>query len=110
MTALSLAHNSIKKLPETIWGLENLLELRLYNNPISELPNNISNLKKLKFLDLEHTLFSDIPIQVYDLPSLHMFDISGDKFDNTKENWDNVMALNIQKKPYFFITSVRLFT
>ncbi|CAL5036156.1 unnamed protein product [Urochloa decumbens] len=86
LTYLDLRCNSLRKIPEELCALANLVYLNLSENQkINEVPVRIAKLVKLKFLYLQHTSIRLIPegvissleaLQVVDLRTGNGFDIT----------------------------------
>ncbi|KAF8010658.1 hypothetical protein BT93_J1342 [Corymbia citriodora subsp. variegata] len=53
--------NELRKLPDSIGGLESLLELDLSYTRVTELPDLIGNLRKLKVIRIDHSEIRKIP-------------------------------------------------
>ncbi|XP_056170493.1 disease resistance protein RPV1-like [Syzygium oleosum] len=51
----------LRKLPDSIGGLESLFELDLSYTKVTELPDSIGNLRKLKVIRIDHSEISKIP-------------------------------------------------
>ena len=59
LKSLNLNDCELKKLPEEIGNLKNLVHLDLGNNQLKELPESITKLKKLRYLNLMGTYISE---------------------------------------------------
>jgi leucine-rich repeat protein SHOC2 len=69
-TTLSLSHNQLTKLPDSIGTLSDLTCLKLRDNQLTILPDNIGNLVKLSELDLSENKLDSIPSSINNLFNL----------------------------------------
>ncbi|KAL3717516.1 hypothetical protein ACJRO7_009018 [Eucalyptus globulus] len=64
----------LRKLPDSIGGLESLLELDLSHTKVAELPDQIGNLSKLKVIRIKHSEITKIPATIGMVEKLEEFD------------------------------------
>ena len=74
--SVCLGWEEIRNLPECIWYMKNLNELRLYSWRITSLPESIGNLSSLNSLDLCGTKLTELPESIVKLSSLSDLDLS----------------------------------
>jgi Leucine-rich repeat (LRR) protein len=70
MTSLSVAENSLSKLPPSLFTLTALESLNLSGNSFQTLPAEIGKLVALKTLLLDRTSIRSLPDALFDLPAL----------------------------------------
>lgn len=72
LTRLSLAGNSLTRVPDAVLGLDALEVLNLVDNPIREVPAALADLPRLRYLDLRRTGVTVLPKCFKDRPRLHV--------------------------------------
>lgn len=72
-----LDNNNFSYLPDWLWGLTQLLELRLSSNNISHLSPLINQLHQLKVLDLSHNNLESLPNEVFELKHIATLRLTG---------------------------------
>ena len=73
---LSLKHNKLTTLPESLGKLTQLTELDLSFNHLDELPDNLDQLANLAILELTHNEFQTLPTVITSLNSLTTLNVS----------------------------------
>ena len=65
-----LCWEETRALPECIWYMKNLNELRVWSREITSLPESIGNLSRLNRLDVTNTGLTELPESIGNLSSL----------------------------------------
>jgi Leucine-rich repeat (LRR) protein len=73
---LDIRDTNISKLPEEIFELSSLLELKMYNVQIAELSPSIKKLSELEYLDLRSTKIRELPNEIGELSKLNKLECS----------------------------------
>lgn len=83
LTHLDVSENKIKRLPENLDRLKQLLTLQASHNQLERLPATIGKLKKLKSLFVSN---NQIPLLAASVVNLHLteLDVAHNKFDSTR--------------------------
>jgi len=92
----------LKKIPEQVYGLENLCILSLSNNKLKELPSKISNLQNLETLYLDDCGLKYLPEEVGNLENLQYLDVANNKLKELPESILSLTELryvNIKNNP-----------
>jgi len=74
---LDLSHNSLQALPESVGGLQLLVELKCEDNQLTHLPAVLCQLPRLVTLLLARNRLESLPWHLGRLQSLQMLDVSG---------------------------------
>ena len=69
---LCVSHNKLKYLPEPVWYLSNLEELRIDTNDLKIIPPDIAKLTKLKKLWIHNNPLEGFPEAVFQLEQLEV--------------------------------------
>ena len=70
-----MSSNQLRRLPDSIGNLQNLLVLILWNNNLSEIPDSIGNFQNLSKLDLRHNQLRELPNSIGNLQNLSKLDL-----------------------------------
>ncbi|XP_044178901.1 ras suppressor protein 1-like [Acropora millepora] len=76
LVRLTLSHNRLTTLPESIGGLESLEYLNVFHNHIEELPMALGNLKKLKYFNAAVNRLSSLPRGLGTASGLEILDLT----------------------------------
>jgi len=94
---LDLNWTSIPKLPDELFQLKSLVELKLFNLPITSLNPEIKNLVNLEYLDLSLTKITELPTEIGGLIKLTKLNGSFNKsLPDSFCNLINLKELDIQ--------------
>ena len=81
-------------LPECIWYMKNLSELRFFSMGITSLPESIGNLRSLNSLNLSGTNLTELPESIGNLRSLSSLNLSGTNLTELPESIGNLSSLS----------------
>ena len=84
----------ITTLPECIWYMKNLNNLRLLSTAITLLPESIGNLSDLSSLNLWETKLTELPESIGKLSSLSSLNLSGTRLTELPESIGNLSSLS----------------
>ncbi|KAK2570116.1 Ras suppressor protein 1 [Acropora cervicornis] len=76
LVRLTLSHNRLTTLPESIGGLESLEYLNVFHNHIEELPMALGNLKKLRYFNAAVNRLSSLPRGLGTASGLEILDLT----------------------------------
>ena len=100
LTKLTLSHNKLELLANSIGDLVNLVQLFVNNNSFSYLPATLKHLKKLRELDVSFNKLTELSMVVADLKGLERLCVEGNPL--TSEELGSLMEL-MDKMPSFVI-------
>ena len=90
---LHLWENQLTDLPESLFNLPSLKELRLNDNQLTGLPESSFNLPALTVLDLRKNQLTDLPESFFNLPALKRLFLSNNQLANLSESFSSLQAL-----------------
>lgn len=79
ITGLYLSNLKLKKIPEIIFQMIELISLELPKNNLIEMPKEILKLNKLAILDLSYNLISNLPRWIYELKLLRVLKLNNNQ-------------------------------
>ncbi len=85
--------NNFKSIPEEVFKIKGLRELRVNDNKLVSVPKNIEELTELKVLDLSNNEFTEIPAVVFTLASLEHLDVSINHIEQIPANIQKLQKL-----------------
>ena len=83
---LTLSHNRLTALPESLGGLQNLQLLNLSDNQLTTLPESLGNLQNLQTLNLYNNQLTALPESLGNLPNLQNLYLSDNQLTNPDQN------------------------
>lgn len=83
--SLDLSNYELTIIPEEVFEIKNLVELRLNNNKIKSLSKNIKKLRKLNLLFLDDNNLNELPDELAELQKLEHLAISANQFEEIPE-------------------------
>ena len=83
---LTLSHNRLTALPESLGGLPNLQLLNLSDNQLTTLPESLGNLQNLQTLNLYNNRLTALPESLGNLPNLQYLYLSDNQLTNPDQN------------------------
>lgn len=92
LVVLELSYNKIKQLPDSLGDLYNLSKLGVSFNKLTHLPDSIVELEKLKFLFCNNNKLKHLPIGFEKL-NLKILDISNNEFKWLDESFSDLGSL-----------------
>ncbi len=95
LTHLTLNHNHIESLPESIGDVSSLIILELNYNKLEELPFSIGKLKSLKSLSVKNNKLNQLPSSIGKLKSLKSLNVENNKLIRLPKNIGNLESLEI---------------
>lgn len=96
ITRLTLSHNKIRTIPQSIANLSNLEMLNLFNNQLEDIPTSLATMPKLKILNVGMNKLSFLPRGFGSCPSLEVLDLTYNNLNN------NSLPAN-----FFMLTTLR---
>lgn len=90
---LSLGHNFLTRIPDSLWNLRHLRNLFLGYNQLTDLQEGISNLKHLRILDLKDNKLERIPDGIGSLSKLKILHLSRNKITTVPDSLKNLSCL-----------------
>ena len=89
-----LCWEEVKTLPECMWYMKNLNELRVWSREITSLPDRIGNLSNLCSLDLHGTKLIELPESIGKLKSLSILNLSETRLLELPESIGKLSSLS----------------
>ena len=83
---LTLSHNRLTALPESLGGLQNLQLLNLSDNQLTTLPESLGNLQNLQTLNLRNNQLTALPESLGNLQGLRNLYLSDNQLTNPDQN------------------------
>ena len=93
LSELRLLYLVITTLPESIGNLSSLNNLNLRGTNLTELPESIGNLSNLSYLDLSNTGLTKLPKSIGNLSSLSSLNLGGTGLTKLPESIENLSSL-----------------
>ena len=90
-------------LPECIWYMKNLSELRFFSMGITSLPESIGNLRSLNSLNLSGTNLTELPESIGNLSSLSSLSLRFTRLTELPESIGNLSSLSSLDGRFFGI-------
>eukprot|EP00879_Flechtneria_rotunda_P024362 GHRR01025821.1.p1 GENE.GHRR01025821.1~~GHRR01025821.1.p1 ORF type:complete len:164 (+),score=24.51 GHRR01025821.1:440-931(+) len=92
---LDLSYCELKKLPEGLFNLTNVVELSLAGNQLTELPAEVSKLENLQRLVVAGNWLTHLPQELWDLKSLEGLWVHGNLLEDLPEQIGHLTSLRM---------------
>ncbi len=102
LSMLSLEHNQIRYIPESIETFKDLKKLYLNGNRLTSIPYNLGRLVNLEILDLSYNLLENMPKSFSNLKNLHTLRLNNNKLNKIPdifETLNNLSIIDLRENP-----------